>query len=73
MASGASTIVEPEMAPVGVPIERLFDRGGRADERELDIEVAGGGDGAVHDRRRRMVAAHRVNGDVGSDCDAICD
>jgi hypothetical protein len=26
--------------------------------------VAGGSDGTVHDCRRRMVAAHRVNGDV---------
>jgi hypothetical protein len=55
---------QPEMAPVRVPVERLVDRGWRADEREVDIQVAGRGDCAIHDRRRRMVAAHRVNGDV---------
>jgi hypothetical protein len=30
----------------------------------MDVEVAGGSDRAVHDCRRRLVAAHRVNGDV---------
>jgi hypothetical protein len=30
----------------------------------LNVKVTGGGDGAIHDRGRRMVAAHRINGDA---------
>jgi len=51
-------------SPVGMRVERLLDPGGDADECNLDVEMARGSDRAVHDRRRRMVAAHRVNGDA---------
>ena len=54
-------------------IERLLDPAGNADEGNLDVEVSGGSDGAVHDRRRRMVAAHRVNGDGNHLSQALTD
>jgi hypothetical protein len=52
-----------KLAPVCVALEGGNDCGGCSDKGELKVKVTGGCDGAIHDRGRRMVAAHRINGD----------
>jgi hypothetical protein len=56
--------VDLERTPVFVAIERRRDRCGSSNEKYLEVEVTGGGQGAVHDGGRRVVATHRVNGDA---------
>jgi hypothetical protein len=50
--------------PVSVALERRRNRGGRPNEKYLQVEMTGGGKGAVHDGGRRVVATHRINGDA---------
>jgi len=50
--------------PIGVALERWRNRGGGSNQKYLQVEVTGGGKGAVHDGGRRVVATHRVNGDA---------
>jgi hypothetical protein len=45
-------------------VERRRDRCGDSHEKYLEVEMTGGGEGAVHDGGRRVVATHRVNGDA---------
>jgi hypothetical protein len=56
--------VNLERTPVTVVLERQRDRGGDSDKEYLQVEVTGGGKGAVHDGGRRVVATHRVDGDA---------
>ena len=55
--------LESELPPVGVRLERRVERVGRTDEGHLHREMTSGGYRAIDDHRRRMIAAHRVNGD----------
>jgi hypothetical protein len=51
-----------ELAEIFVARKLRPDPVGRADQIHADSEVASGGQGAVHNPTRRMIAAHRVNG-----------
>jgi hypothetical protein len=55
--------VDVESSPISVALECQRDRGGNSDKEYLQVEMTGGGKGAVHDGGRRVVATHRVNGD----------
>jgi len=54
----------PKPTPIGVAFERWRNRSGGPNEKDLQVEVTGGGKGTVHDGGRRVVATHRVNGDA---------
>src|SRR4030095_12709012 len=56
--------VDLELTPVCVTIKRRCNRYGGSNQEYLEVEMTGGGKGAVHDGGRRMVATHRVNGDA---------
>ena len=47
---------------VGMPAQLALEPAGRADERDAQIEVPRGRERAVDDVPRRVVAAHRVDG-----------
>ena len=63
--------VERKLTPVGMTRERRLAASPRADERHWHIELARGGDRTVHDRRRRVVTAHGIDGyaHTGTDAD----
>jgi hypothetical protein len=46
-----------------MPAEGRIQLLAQPDEHDLDIEVTRGGHRTVDDRVRRVIAAHRVNGD----------
>jgi len=60
---GSVDDADPKLTPIGMALERRRDCGGDSNEQYLEVEMTGGGKGAVHDGGRRVVAAHRVNGD----------
>jgi hypothetical protein len=56
--------VDLELTPVCVTVEQGPDRCGGSNKKNPEVEMTGGGKGAVHDGGRRVVATHRVNGDA---------
>ena len=64
--SGASTTATSSVAAIGMARQFGVDGVGAADERDRDARVPGRGQRAVHDRTRRVVAAHGVDGDAAA-------